>query len=329
MREANKAATREKHLMPTIDDLVADLNGATVLSKLDLSSGYHQLELEPESRHITTFSIHVGLRRYKRLVFGINAASEIFQNAIEEILTGLPGCKNISDDIIVFWATTAEHDQNLYGVLTRLRYIAEYATITAPLRALTKKETPWQWSDDQPHAFDKLKESLTKSHVMSYFNPAQETEVIVDASPVGLGGLLVQDGKVISYASRALSDVESRYSQTEREMPAIVWALDHFHLYLYGSEFTIVTDHKPLLGIFKIHKPTSARMDRWKLRLMPYNCHLVYRPENKKMRTLPTSWADIPITKQRQRESLLTSMWTMFAPTPYQRLWHFKRFGLK
>ena len=56
---------------------------------------------------------------------------------------------------------------------------------------------------------------------MSYFNPAQETEVIVDARPVGLGGLLVRDGKVISYASRALGDVESRYSQTEREMLAI------------------------------------------------------------------------------------------------------------
>ena len=76
------------------------------------------------------------------------------------------------------------------------RYIAEYATITALLWALTKKETPWQWSDEQQHAFDKLKDSLTKSHVMSYFNPAQETEVIVDASPVGLGGLLVQDARL-------------------------------------------------------------------------------------------------------------------------------------
>ena len=121
MREANKTVTREKHLMPTIDDLVADVSGATVISNLDLSFGYHQLELEPESRHITTFSTHVGLRRYKRLMFGINAASEIFQNAIEEILIALPGCKNICDDIIVFGATTAEHDQNLYGVLTRLQ----------------------------------------------------------------------------------------------------------------------------------------------------------------------------------------------------------------
>jgi len=87
--------------MPTIHDLIADLNGATVSSKLDLSSGYHQLELHPDSRHITTFSTHVGLRRYKRLMFGINAASEIFQNAIEQILTGLPGCRNIFDDIMI------------------------------------------------------------------------------------------------------------------------------------------------------------------------------------------------------------------------------------
>jgi hypothetical protein len=79
MREANKAVKREKRLKPTLDELIPDLNGATVFSTLDLTSGYHQLELEPESRYITTFSTHVGLRRYKRLMFGINAASEIFQ----------------------------------------------------------------------------------------------------------------------------------------------------------------------------------------------------------------------------------------------------------
>ena len=101
MRKANQAVKREKHLMPTTDDLLADLNGATLFSTPDLSSGYHQLELALESRHITTCSTHVA-RRYKRLLFGINAALEIFQNAIEELLTGLTGCKNISDDIIVF-----------------------------------------------------------------------------------------------------------------------------------------------------------------------------------------------------------------------------------
>ena len=111
MREANKAVKREKHLMPTLDELITDRDGATVFSTLDLTSGYHQLELDPESRYITTFSTHVGLRPYKRLMFGINAASEIFQNSIAELLTGLPGCKNISDDIIVYGRDVREHDE--------------------------------------------------------------------------------------------------------------------------------------------------------------------------------------------------------------------------
>ena len=85
---------------------------------------------------------------------------------------------------------------------------------------------------------------------MSYFDPHQTTQVIVDASRVGLGALLVQNDKVICYASRVLSDVETRYSQTEKEMLAVVWAVEHFHLYLYGAQFTILTDHQPLLGIF-------------------------------------------------------------------------------
>ena len=88
----------------------------------------------------------------------------------------------------------------------------------------------------------------------------------------------MQEGKVISYASRTLSEVEARYSQTEREMLAVVWATEHFHLYVYGSKFHIITDHKPLLGVCKSNKPRSTRIDRWKLRLMPYDCQLFYRP---------------------------------------------------
>ncbi|CAB4028592.1 Hypothetical predicted protein [Paramuricea clavata] len=104
---------------------------------------------------------------------------------------------------------------------------------------------------------------------MSHFDQNMPTEIIVDASPVGLAALPVQAGKVISYASRVLSDIESRYSQTEREMLAVVWG---------GSRFQIITDHKPLLAIFKTQKPATPPMDRWKLRLMPYNCKLQYRP---------------------------------------------------
>ena len=87
MRNTNKAITHERHILPTIDELIHDLSGSTVYSKLDLRSGYHQLELVPSSRYIITFSTHVGLFRYKRLNFGISSASEIFQEVVHHVIT--------------------------------------------------------------------------------------------------------------------------------------------------------------------------------------------------------------------------------------------------
>jgi hypothetical protein len=82
--------------------------------------------------------------------------------------------------------------------------------------------------------------------------------IIVDASPIGLGALLSQSGRLISHGSRALSHVETRYSQTDREALAIAWGCQHLHLYLFGNEFTIITDHKPLETIF--NNPNSKQM---------------------------------------------------------------------
>ena len=102
------------------------------------------------------------------------------------------------------------------------RFIPDYSTITAPLRALTRTDAEWKWTTDEQTSLNNLKAALTGQNVMSYFDQNKPTEIIVDASPVGLAALRVRPGKVISYASRALSDVESRYSQTEREMLAVV-----------------------------------------------------------------------------------------------------------
>ena len=121
MRRANTAVQRERHITPTITEIIGDLNGATVFSKLDLNQGYNQLELAPESKYITTFSTHLGLMRYKRLNFGISSAAEIFQNAIRTSLDGIPGAINISDDILVFCKTQKEHDQALAATFQRLR----------------------------------------------------------------------------------------------------------------------------------------------------------------------------------------------------------------
>uniref|UniRef100_A0A672G681 Reverse transcriptase RNase H-like domain-containing protein n=1 Tax=Salarias fasciatus TaxID=181472 RepID=A0A672G681_SALFA len=163
------------------------------------------------------------------------------------------------------------------------RFIKDFASISAPLRELTKKGTPWHWSSVHAKALQDMKDSLTSDTVMSYFDPEKHTELVVDASPVGLGAILYQlnkegERRTIAYASRALSDVEKRYSQTEREALAIVWSCEHFHLYLFGHSFTLVTDHKALEVIW--NNPRSkppARIERWGLRLQPYDFAVVYR----------------------------------------------------
>ena len=82
IRLPNKAIKRERHITPTIDDIITELNGAQLFSKIDLNNGYHQLVLHEESIYITTFITHVGLRRYKRLMFGINAASRLEEKGL-------------------------------------------------------------------------------------------------------------------------------------------------------------------------------------------------------------------------------------------------------
>ena len=110
-----------------------------------------------------------------------------------------------------------------------------------------KKNVRFVWGQEQDHAFYQLKKAVTHSDVLAYFKNDCTTRIVIDAFPVGLGAVLtqLQDGfwRVISYASRSLTNVESRYSQTEKEALAIVWACERFNLYVFGKEFELETDH--------------------------------------------------------------------------------------
>ena len=156
------------------------------------------------------------------------------------------------------------------------KYIRDFATLTAPLRELTKKDVRFNRTPTHQDTFEQLKNALSTAPCMSYFDKSKQTFVTVDASPVGISAIISQKAKkgdtntqqIIAYASRALSDTEKRYSQTEKEALAIVWAVEHFHLFIYGSELTLVTDHKPLEIIYgQCTAKTSARIERWVLRL--------------------------------------------------------------
>ena len=333
--------------MPTVDDIIYDLNSANFMSKLDLKNAYHQLELDDESRPITTFATHIGLFRYKRLFFGVNSAAEIFQKIIHQLLQAMPGTINVSDDILIHGQTRREHDARLQAVQQKLndhgltvntdkcefgkttldfyglrfatggisadphkmkaisdaadpqnpsevrsllgmmnysaRFIPDYATITHPLRQLTHKNTPWEWTQAHTDAMGKLKALITKSPVLAYFDPGRHTEIVVDASPVGLGAILTQkagqDGpaQVVAYASKALSPTQQRYSQLEREALAVLWGCQHFCLYVHGLPITVITDHKPLVHAFQKDVP-SIRLEKWALQLQAYCPDIVYRP---------------------------------------------------
>ena len=121
MRDANKAIVSQHYPLPTFDSIIPHLNNCKWFSKIDLNKAFHQVELAEESRAITTFAAHNGYYRYKRLMFGLNCASEVFQGVMERILTGLPGVKAFIDDVLVFAASKREHDNILQAVLDRLR----------------------------------------------------------------------------------------------------------------------------------------------------------------------------------------------------------------
>ena len=178
--------------------------------------------------------------------------------------------------------------KNANGVLSFLglvtfcsKYIKNYATIAEPLRKLTRKNVPWQWSTEQQDAFDKLKQSLISAEVMAYYNPSAEMHLIVDASPCGLGAILNQkqsngDFRPVAYASRTLTPTERRYSQTEREALAVLFAIQRFNVYIYGMQFTVYSDHKALERIFTSVHQAPTRIQNFVLKLQQYTFTVKY-----------------------------------------------------
>ena len=162
------------------------------------------------------------------------------------------------------------------------RFIPNFASIAEPLRRLRKKGTKFVFGPEQRASFNELKKTLANAETLGYFEKAAKSRIIADASPVGLGAVLIQEQhgqpRVISYASRSLTNVEKRYSQTEKETLALVWACERFHVYLYGMEFEVYTDHKPLEAIYSTRSKPCARIERWVLRLQPYQFKVKYIP---------------------------------------------------
>jgi RNase H-like domain found in reverse transcriptase/Reverse transcriptase (RNA-dependent DNA polymerase) len=140
----------------------------------------------------------------------------------------------------------------LIGMATFLaRYTKDFSTVTAPLRELLKTENEFVWNDTHQMSLDALKKILTAQPVLQYYDPKKPLTVQCDSSQSGLGACLLQDGKVVEYASRSLSSAEVMYAQIEKELLAICFALERWRTFCYSRFVTVETDHLPLLAIMK------------------------------------------------------------------------------
>lgn len=335
-RKLNSKLIPDKHPLPRIDDILDSLGNTKYFTILDLFSGFHQIELEKESRELTSFSTDRGIYQWKVLPFGLNIAPNAFCRMMQIAFSGLgtDKCFIYMDDIIVIGKTEREHLENLkkvfeicrernlklnpekadffrhevtflghrctkdgllpdpskiecvkrYPVPTNSdeakrftafsnyyrRFIKNYSVVAKPINRLTSKNEPFIWTAECQNAFDTIKNTIINPPILQYPKYDQEFIITVDASKHGCAGVLSQniDGNdlPIHFASRTFTAGELNKDIVEKEMLAIHFAVRTFRPYTFGKHFTVRTDHRPLISLYKEKNPTS-KIARLKLDL--------------------------------------------------------------
>ncbi|GJU96938.1 putative reverse transcriptase domain-containing protein [Tanacetum coccineum] len=244
-RELNKLTVKNRYPLPRIDDLFDQLQGSSVYSKIDLRSGYHQLRVREQDIPKTAFRTRYGHYEFQVMPFGLTNAPAVFMDLMNRV------CKPyldkfvivFIDDILIYSKNKEEHEEHLKAILEQLKKEELYAN--APILALPQG--------------------------------AENFIVYCDASHKGLGAVLMQNEKVIAYASRQLKIHEKNYTTHDLELGAVVFALKIWRHYLYGTKCTVFTDHKSLQHILD-QKELNMRQRRWLELLSDYDCEIRYHP---------------------------------------------------
>ncbi|UYV60622.1 K02A2.6-like [Cordylochernes scorpioides] len=309
----------EKYPLPTIETRLGNLGGNKIFTKLDLSSAYHQFEMDEASKNLLVVSTHRGLYRYNRLPFGISPASAIFQRCMDSLFHDVPNMVIYLDDIFIGSKDEQEHYRILKMIFDKLKelnftlnkekclflkkkdicflghiinedgvrpdskklealerckkpfdktslksflgmlsfyskYIPNMSTLAGPLYQLLKKDNRWKWSSQCEKAFLNLKLTLLNSQALIHYSMKLPLTLTCDASAYGISGILCHivegEEKPITFVSRTLSSAEAKYSQTEKEALAIVFATSKLRQYLFGRKFVLKSDHKALTTVF-------------------------------------------------------------------------------
>ena len=175
---------------------------------------------------------------YTRLCFGIASSLGVFQQIIDQLIQGIT--KTVAYlDILIAGLTVDEHNIDLRA-----------------LHKLLQKGIPWKWGPDKAFAFEQSKRFLMSTYILLHYNAELKLIMTVDASLVGDGAvfshvIIGKSEKLIYFASRTLLRAELNYAQIKQQRLAVIFGVFKFHEYIHSQEFTLLTDLKPLLGLFK------------------------------------------------------------------------------
>lgn len=327
-RAINNITIRYRCPIPRLDDMLDELSGAVIFTKIDLRSGYHQIRMKLGDEWKTAFKTKFGLYEWLVMPFGLTNAPSTFMRLMNEVLRPFIGLFVVVyfDDILIYSKSMDEHlghlravfdtlrAANLYGNIEKCmfctqrvsflgyvvtpegievdsskidairewptpttvtqirsflglagfyrRFVRDFSPIAAPLHELTTKDTPFIWGDAQEVAFCTLKDKLTHAPVLQLPDFTKIFELECDASGIGLGAVLLQEGKPVAYFSEKLSGPSLRYSTYDKELYALVRTLQTWQHYLWHREFIIHSDHEALKHI-RTQTNLNRRHAKW------------------------------------------------------------------
>ncbi|GJS63517.1 putative reverse transcriptase domain-containing protein [Tanacetum coccineum] len=297
-----------------IDDLFDQLQGSSVYSKIDLRSGYHQLRVREEDISKTAFRTRYGHYEFQVMPFGLTNAPAVFMDLMDRVCKPYLDKFVIVfiDDILIYSKNKEEHEEHLKLILELLKKEELYVKFSEcefwilKVQFLghvidskgihvdpAKIESIKDWAspkspteirqflglagEKEEAAFQLIKQKLCSAPILALPKGSKNFVVYCDASHKGLGAVLMQNEKVIAYASRQLKIHEKNYTTHDLELGAVVFALKMWRHYLYGTRCTVFTDHKSLQHILD-QKELNMRQRRWLELLSDYDCDIRYHP---------------------------------------------------
>nr|GFC45245.1 DNA-directed DNA polymerase [Tanacetum cinerariifolium] len=298
----NEATRKDHFPLPFMDQMLERLTGNQYYCFLDGFSGYFQISIDPKDQEKTTFTCPYGTFAYRRMPFGLCNAPGTFQSCLSHLDQMLKRCEDtnlclnwekshfmVKEGIVLGHKISKQrievdkakvdvinklpHPTTVKGIRSFLghagfyrRFIKDFSKIARPMTRLLEKDAPFIFSPECVDAFRTLKTKLCEAPILIALNWDMPFELMCDANDFAIGAVLGQRQdkhfRPIYYASKTMTEAESKYTTTEKEMLAVVYAFEKFRSHLILNKSIVYTDHSALKYLFQ-KKNSKARLLRW------------------------------------------------------------------